>query len=224
MAASPYTCVLWDVDGTIADASAGILPRLVEVYAAFGLPEPAQSELSRWIGPPMFESFRDLAGLSEEDAHLAVRKYRELAMRDGYAASVRIYPGVAEALQTVKAAGIPQATASSKPENQVLAILEHYGLIDDFVIVAGALPDASGLHDGKEAVLRRALHRLTEAGVDVSRPVLIGDRLHDIEGAAPLGVPVIFVTWGFGEPGESAGAIAEVATPDELLRILLPQS
>ena len=224
MAGSPYTCVLWDVDGTIADASAGILPRLVEVYAAFGLPEPAQSELSRWIGPPMFESFRDLAGLSEEDAHLAVRKYRELAMRDGYAASVRIYPGVPEALQAVKAAGIPQATASSKPENQVLAILEHYGLIDDFVIVAGALPDASGLHDGKEAVLRRALHRLTAAGIDVSRPVLIGDRLHDIEGAAPLGVPVIFVTWGFGEPGESAGAIAEVATPDELLQLLLPQA
>lgn len=224
MTASPYSCILWDVDGTIADASAGILPRLIEVYAAFGLPKPTTSELSRWIGPPMFESFRDLAGLSEEDAHRAVREYRRLAARDGYAASVRIYPGVAEALRAVKAAGIPQATASSKPENQVLAILEHYALLDDFVIVAGALPDASGLHDGKEAVLRRALQRLADAGVDVSRPVLIGDRRHDIEGATPLGVPVIFVTWGFGEPGESAGSVAEVATPEELLRILLPQN
>ena len=224
MAVSPYTCILWDVDGTIADASAGILPRLIEVFAEFGLPEPAPESLSRWIGPPMFESFRDLAGLSEEDAHRAVREYRRLAARDGYAASVRIYPGVAETLRAVKAAGIPQATASSKPENQVLAILEHYALLDDFVIVAGALPNAAGLHDGKEAVLRRALQRLVDAGVDVSRPVLIGDRLHDIEGAAPLGVPVIFVTWGFGAAGESAGSIAEVATPQELLRILLPQS
>jgi len=223
MTASPYSCILWDVDGTIADASAGILPRLIEVFSSFGLPEPDPAALSRWIGPPMFESFRDLAGLTEADAHRAVREYRELAARDGYAASVRIYPGVAEALQTVKAAGIPQATASSKPENQVIAILEHYGLIDDFAVVAGALPDASGLHDGKEAVLRRALRRLSEAGVDVSRPVLVGDRRHDIEGAAPLGVPVIFVTWGFGEPGESSGAVAEVATPDQLLRILLPQ-
>lgn len=222
MAVSPYSCVLWDVDGTIADASAGILPRLIEVFASFGLPAPPARELSRWIGPPMFESFQELAGLSEQDAHRAVREYRELAARDGYAASVRIYPGVPEALRAVKAAGIPQATASSKPENQVLAILEHYGLMDDFVIVAGALPDAAGLHDGKEAVLRRALHRLADAGVDVSRPVLIGDRLHDIEGAAPLGIPVVFVTWGFGEPGESAGAVAEVATPEQLLRILLP--
>ncbi|WP_460005706.1 HAD hydrolase-like protein [Microbacterium xylanilyticum] len=224
MSVPPYTCVLWDVDGTIADASAGILPRLIEVFASFGLPEPAATELSQWIGPPMFESFRDRAGLSVEDAYIAVRRYRELAARDGYAASVRIYPGVAEALRAVKAAGVPQATASSKPENQVLAILEHYDLMNDFVVVAGALPDAAGLHDGKEAVLRRALQRLSDAGVDISRPVLIGDRKHDIEGAAPLGVPVIYVTWGFGEPGESDGAVAEVATPEQLLRLLLPRA
>ena len=224
MAVLPYTCVLWDVDGTIADASAGILPRLVEVFASFGLPAPPVEELSRWIGPPMFESFQDRGLLSVEDAHVAVRKYRDLAARDGYAASVLIYEGVAEVLRAVKAAGIPQATASSKPENQVLAILDHYELIDDFVVVAGALPDAAGLHDGKEAVIRRALNRLVAAGVDVSRPVLIGDRLHDIEGAAPLGVPVIYVTWGFGEPGESHGSVAEVSTPDELLRILVPSA
>ncbi|EEB9150681.1 phosphatase, partial [Salmonella enterica subsp. enterica serovar Paratyphi B] len=28
MAPSPYSCVLWDVDGTIIDASVGILRRL----------------------------------------------------------------------------------------------------------------------------------------------------------------------------------------------------
>ncbi|WP_345214427.1 HAD hydrolase-like protein, partial [Mucilaginibacter gynuensis] len=109
MRVPPYTCVLWDVDGTIADASAGILPRLAEVFDSFGLPAPPVAELSQWIGPPMFESFRERGGMSAEDAHIAVRRYRELAARDGYAASVRIYPGVVEALRAVKAAGIPQA-------------------------------------------------------------------------------------------------------------------
>ena len=162
--------------------------------------------------------------LVPEDAHLAVRHYRELAARDGYAASVRIYPGVPEVLRAVRAAGIPQATASSKPENQVLAILEHYALIDDFVVVAGAKPDVPGQHDSKAAVIGRALERLTQAGVDLSRPVLIGDRHHDVEGAAQFGIPVIFVDWGFSEPGESAGSVAEVATAEELRRILLPQA
>ena len=220
---SPYTCVLWDVDGTIADASAGILPRLVEVFASFGLPAPTADELSLWIGPPMFESFRDRGGMSVEDAERAVLQYRELAARDGYAASVRIYPGVTEVLAAVKAAGIPQATASSKPENQVLAILEHYGLIDDFVVVAGARPDVPGQHDSKAAVIGRALDRLAAAGVDLSRPVLIGDRHHDVEGAAQYGIPVIFVDWGFSEAGESQGSVAEVSTADELRRILLAE-
>ena len=40
MPVSPYTCILWDVDGTIADASAGILPRLQQVFASYDLPEP----------------------------------------------------------------------------------------------------------------------------------------------------------------------------------------
>ncbi|MDQ4214729.1 HAD hydrolase-like protein [Microbacterium sp. ASV81] len=222
MPASPYSCVLWDVDGTIADASAGILPRLAEVLTAFGRQAPSADELPRWIGPPLFDSFQEHSGMSADEASQASQMYRELAARDGYATSVRIYPGVAEVLQAVKAAGIPQATASSKPENQVVAILGHYGLSRDFVAIAGALPDASGRHEGKPAVIRRALALLDEAGVDTSRPVLIGDRSHDVEGAEPFGIPVIFVDWGFGEPGESTGAFAVVSSPEELQRILLP--
>ena len=172
----------------------------------------------------MYESFRERGGMSPEDAERAVTMYRDLAARDGYAASVRIYDGIPEVLRAVSDAGVPQATASSKPENQVLAILEHYGLRDDFVVVAGARPDVPGQHDSKAAVIGRALVRLTEAGVDVSRPVLVGDRHHDVDGAAQYGIPVIFVDWGFSEPSEARGAVAEVGTAAELQRILLPGS
>ncbi|WP_067250370.1 HAD hydrolase-like protein [Microbacterium resistens] len=224
MPASPYSCILWDVDGTIADASAGILPRLVEVLTSFGRPAPAESELSLWIGPPMYESFQVRGGLSPADAEKAVALYRGLAARDGYAASVRIYDGVPDVLRAVSAAGVPQATASSKPENQVTAILEHYGLAGEFVVMAGARPDIPGRHDDKSTVIASALERLTAAGVDVSRPVLIGDRHHDVEGAEPFGIPVIFAEWGFGEPGEAEGALARVSTPLDLLPLLLPSS
>lgn len=222
MAELPYSCVLWDVDGTIADASAGILPRLVEVFAAFGRPAPDPATLPSWIGPPMFESFCTQADMASDEAERAVALYRELAARDGYAAAVRIYPGITAVLEALSAAGVPQATASSKPENQVQAILEHYGLLRAFVVAAGALPDTPGNRDNKTAVIGRALDRLTGAGVDVSRPVLIGDRHHDITGAAPYGIPVIFATWGFGEEQESAGSVALASSPEQLLPLLLP--
>ena len=39
-----------------------------------------------------------------------------------------LYPGVGELIARVHESGIPQATASSKPEVQVRALLEHFDL------------------------------------------------------------------------------------------------
>ena len=222
MADSPYSCVLWDVDGTIADATPGIFPRLLEVLASYGIPAPAASTMPLWVGPPMFESFQNLAGLDAAQADEALARYRALAARDGYAASVDIYPGVPDVIRAVSAVGIPQATASTKPENQVRAILKHYELIGYFTAISGARSGTIGRADSKADVVRWALERLEAAGADVSRPVLIGDRHHDVEGAAEFGIPVIFAEWGFGDASEGDAAAFRVADAAELQRLLLP--
>lgn len=221
MPSSPYSCILWDVDGTIADASAGILPRLRRVFASYGLAEPDAEELALWIGPPMFESFQLRAGMRPAQAEEAVSRYRALAAADGYAASVSIYPGVPDLLRAVQTAGIPQSTASTKPENQVRAILEHHGLIDGFTAISGARTGVEGMNDDKAYVIGQALDRLRAAGVDTSRPVLIGDRHHDVEGAAGFGIPVVFAEWGFGDLAEAQGAKARVADAEQLRALIL---
>lgn len=221
MPRSPYSCILWDVDGTIADATPGIFPRLHQVLASFGLPTPDPASMAAWVGPPMYESFQTLAGLTPDQAGEALTRYRALAASAGYAASVDLYPGVAEIIRAVSAAGIPQATASTKPENQVRAILEHYDLIGEFSAISGARSGTIGRTDGKADVLGWALERLTAAGADVSRPVLIGDRHHDIDGAAGFGIPVIFAEWGFGDASEGEAATSRAADAQELRALLL---
>ncbi|WP_152176346.1 HAD hydrolase-like protein, partial [Mycobacterium tuberculosis] len=57
---------------------------------------------------------------------------------------------------------------------------------------------------------------------DTSRPVLVGDRHHDVEGGLANGVPVIFVGWGFSDPHEGDDAAFRVSTVDELRALLLP--
>ncbi|MCW3013703.1 MAG: family hydrolase, partial [Solirubrobacterales bacterium] len=57
--------------------------------------------------------------------------------------------------------------------------------------------------------------------------VMVGDRRHDIEGAAVHGMAAIGVLWGIGDREElqQAGADALCAQPDELpslVRCLLP--
>jgi len=221
MADLPYSCVLWDVDGTIVDASVGILRRLTVALTHFGRPAPTREELTHWIGPPMFESFQAQAGMTPEQAADAVTFYRKLGRADGYTTDVATYPGVPEIIRDLHAAGVPQATASSKPENQVDALVDFFGLRPYFLTTVGATPDESTLA-AKTDIVAEALNRLRALGADVSRPVLVGDRHHDVTGGAANAVPVIFVDWGFSDRHEGDDAAFRVASPDELRRLLLP--
>jgi phosphoglycolate phosphatase len=217
---SPWTCILWDVDGTIVDASDGILRRLAITLDHFGKRAPTRPELVHWIGPPMFDSFQANVGMTPVEASEAVSFYRILGKADGYTTGARLFGGVSELIADVAAAGIAQATASSKPEVQVDALMDHFELSPYFSAIVGATLDERTL-SAKSDVIAESLRRLSDNGTDVSRPVLVGDRHHDVEGGADNGVPVIFVRWGFSWPHESSGAQAAVDTVEELRGLLL---
>ncbi|KRB37032.1 HAD hydrolase-like protein [Microbacterium sp. Root180] len=217
---SPWTCVLWDVDGTIVDASDGILRRLTVTLEHFGRRPPTRAELVHWIGPPMYESFQVNVGMTPDEASEAVAFYRVLGKKDGYTTGAKLFDGVGELIRDVAAAGIPEATASSKPEIQVAALMDHFDLSPSLTAVVGATPDEKTL-SAKADIVAEALRRLQAAGADTSRPVLVGDRHHDVEGGAVHGVPVIFVRWGFSWPHEADGAQAAVDDVDQLRRLLL---
>ena len=217
---SPFTCVLWDVDGTLVDASDGILRRLTTALEHFGKPAPTRDELVHWIGPPMFESFQKNVGMTPEESSEAVSYYRAIGKADGYTTGAKLYPGIADLMAELASAGLSQATASSKPENQVAALVEYFDLSPYLQAVVGATADEKTLAS-KSDIVAEALRRLRAAGADTSRPVLIGDRHHDVDGGAAQGVPVIFVRWGFSWPHESEGATAVVDDVDELRALLL---
>ncbi|BDV29389.1 HAD hydrolase-like protein [Microbacterium terricola] len=217
---SPWTCVLWDVDGTLVDASEGILRRLTIALEHFGRRPPTRAELVHWIGPPMFESFQANVGMTPDQATEAVAFYRTLGKADGYTTGARLFEGVAELVADLDAAGVPQATASSKPEVQVRVLMDHFDLAPHLAVIVGATPDERTL-SAKSDIIAEALRQLAARGVDVSRPVLVGDRHHDVDGGAVHGVPVIFVRWGFSWPHEADGAQAAVETVDELRALLL---
>ncbi|WP_243075972.1 HAD hydrolase-like protein [Microbacterium sp. SS28] len=217
---SPWTCVLWDVDGTIVDASDGILRRLKITLEHFGKKPPTRAELVHWIGPPMYDSFQVNVGMTPAESTEAVSFYRTLGRADGYTTGAKLFPGVGELIAELGACGVPQATASSKPEIQVDALMDHFGLAPHLAAIVGATLDERTL-SAKSDIVAEALRRLEASGADISRPVLVGDRHHDVEGGAVHGVPVIFVRWGFSWPHESDGAQAAVDDATELRALLL---
>jgi len=215
---APFTSILFDLDGTIIDSAPGITATLAYTFREMGLPVPSPADLLGYVGPPILDSFRDRAGMSLGEAAEALAIYRPRYLESG-ALDSSLFPGIADVVRAVHSAGIPLSLATSKPETPATVMLSHFGLLHEFDIITGASDDE--VRSSKQDVVAEALVRLTDFGADLSRPVLVGDRFHDIEGAAANGVPTIFVDWGYGSAEEQAGSIAVAHTPGELQRLLL---
>jgi Predicted phosphatases len=213
-----WSCILFDLDGTIADSAPGITATLAHMFEALELPVPAPAELLRYVGPPILDAFRDFAGFSPEKSAHALKIYREEYALNGVTGTCA-YPGIRDLLAAVDESGIPVSLATSKPELPATNMLNTYGLRQYFDVITGASADET--RSAKSDVVAEALRRLAATGADVSRPVMVGDRIHDVEGAAAHNVPTIYVEWGYGSPAEQAGAIATAATPEALRTLLL---
>lgn len=209
----PFTAVLWDLDGTIADSAPGIVDAIAKMLDNFGLPIPSYDELLSYVGPPILDSFRKNGLDDAVELNHAMETYRDYYRESGEMASVP-YPGVLDLIRDLRAAGIPQSTATSKPEPSATRILEHFGVAGELDFITGATEDES--RSAKKDVVAEALRRLGEAGVDLSNVLMIGDRIHDVEGSAANGVPCCYVTWGYGRLGEERGASVVATTADEL--------
>lgn len=216
--ARTWTCVLFDLDGTLTDSAPGITGSLVRMFETLGRPIPTPAELIEYVGPPLLDSLQEMAGMDERTAREALAVYRVDYASHG-ALDSAVFPGVRGVLQRLRAAGVPLAVATSKPEKQATRILEHFGLAEYFDVIAGASEDES--RSAKADVVAEALRRLTEDGVDLEHTVMVGDRLFDVEGAAAHGLPTILVEWGYGSPAEAAGAFAVVHSTDQLSTLLL---
>ena len=213
-----YSAILFDLDGTIVDSAPGITATLAYTFEQMGLPIPTPSELVAYVGPPILDSFRDRAGFTPEQAQHALEIYRPQYLETGvYNATV--YDGLPGVLRAIHSAGVPLSLATSKPELPATLILEHFGLASQFDIITGASADE--VRSAKADVVAEALVRLEAFGADLSNPVMVGDREHDVHGAAAHGIPTIFVEWGYGSPAEQAGTVASVSTAHELQRLLL---
>jgi phosphoglycolate phosphatase len=216
--ASPFTTILFDLDGTLVDSAPGITATLVYTFETMGRPIPSPAELLAYVGPPILDSFQDRAGMTLGEAAEALAIYRPRYLEIG-ALDSTVFPGIADVVRAVHASGIPMSLATSKPETPATLMLSHFGLLGEFDIITGASDDE--VRSSKEDVVAEALVRLKAFGADLSRTVLVGDRIHDVEGAEANGVPTIFVGWGYGSAEEQAGAIAVAHTPAELQELLL---
>lgn len=214
--------LLFDLDGTLTDPKEGITKSVQYALRHYGIQTEDLDQLVPFIGPPLMDSFQEFYGFSPEKAREGVHVYREYFNRQGWREN-RVFPGIPAMLKELQAAGKHLYVATSKPEVFALRILKHFDLETYFEGVGGA--DLEEKRCRKADVIRYLLEREGipwQTGEERERILMVGDREHDVLGAAQLGIDCAGVLYGYGsrEELEASKAFAIVKTVEDLTKLL----
>ena len=211
-----YDVIAFDLDGTLTDPERGLVDGFIYAFKKMGISDYGDREsLRRFIGPSLYVVWQDEFGLNEKTVVDAIEKFREYYNIYGWWDN-KVYSGVVEMLELLRAAGKTIVLATSKPENTAIKIMRLFGLDKYFDFMGGASGDN---RDHKWQVLEYSLNAV---GANRSRAILVGDRIYDAEGAAKCGIDSLGVRWGHGsaEELETAGFTILANSPEEVANIL----
>lgn len=206
--------VIFDLDGTLTDSADGIVASFRHALLAIGAAIPDGDLASRIVGPPMHITLHEM-GLGEH-TDAAIAAYRADYSSRGWSMN-RPFDGIPTLLADLQVSGVRLAVATSKVEQTARRILAHFDLESRFEVIAGASLD--GTRSSKAEVLAHALAQFAPLP---ERVVMVGDRSHDVEGAAAHGIGTIVVDWGYGGDDftDGSGALVHVASVDDLREVL----
>ncbi len=191
-----FTTILFDLDGTLTDPYLGITNSIMYALEKLGREIPPREQLLSFIGPPLYDEFRRKFGMDDAEAREAVRLYREYYPQKGLYENA-VIDGAEQLLAVLKLRGKRVSLATTKPEPYAREILRYFGLLHYFDFVGAAQLDGS--ISTKSEVLR---HVMKSMNVTAEECVLVGDRMHDIDGAHLVGMKCIGFLAGYGSREE----------------------
>ncbi|GAA4625608.1 HAD hydrolase-like protein [Cellulomonas oligotrophica] len=212
---------LLDLDGTLMNSAPGVVHSVRVAYEHVGVPVPDEAAMLSFIGPPIGHSF-PAHGVPAALVPAAVAAYQEHFGRVGVW-DTTVFDGIPAALTALREAGVLLVVATAKPIAFAEPICAEVGLTPLLDAIVGAPLDES---ESKGQIIARALvvaRELTGAPVDPARAVMLGDREHDVHGAAEHGIACLGASWGYGAPGElvAAGVAQVLGGTDEVAPAVL---
>ena len=187
--------VAFDMDGTLIDSAGDIGAAVNRMRVSFGLAPLPRESVVRMVGNGarvlVARALADTPGMDLDEAFRRYRHEYDTHLID----ETRLYPGVPEALDALKAAGFRLAVFTNKPYNSTCFILKGLGIEEFFPVIVGAdsgfplKPEPDALH-----------HILKETGADAAGSWMVGDNWTDIDSGRAAGFHTAYCTYGYGGP------------------------
>lgn len=176
---------IFDFDGTLADTWAWFAAALADVSERFDLRRVGPEELERLRGRPNREIVRAFRVPWWKLPRIATYMRAHAAAA---ASRIALFPGAAELVRDLAAAGCTVAIVSSNREDTIRRVL------GPELAAAVARYDCGASLYGKAAKFRKVVRR---SGVPRADAIAIGDEVRDVDAARDAGIASGAVTWGY---------------------------
>ena len=209
-------CVVFDLDGTLAATITDIAASVNRTRVDYGRPELPVDKIVSYTG----DGARKLLERSFADHPINWDEGLEKMVAHYYAhpaENTTLYPGVAEGLAALKAAGWKLALVTNKPGIVAREIMKTMD-------IARYLDDMIGGSDGFPLKPDPAVmfHLMEKYGACPARSWVLGDNHTDLNSARNAGMNGAYATWGYGFPADAPSRI-QVDSFDRFTRYLLKE-
>jgi phosphoglycolate phosphatase len=215
-----YSCVLFDLDGTLVDTIADIAAAMNHALSTYGYPTLEEDAYRPLVGNGIRRLARDaLPEIEKNDSLSAIVSGEALRYYAEHPADyAKPYPGIAAVISELKRHKVKMAVLSNKSDEVTRLVIAKLFNTDLFDCVTGERPGIARKPDPESSWELLALMDRTPR-----QTMLVGDSEVDMETAKNIGCLPVGVRWGYRavEILKKAGASVVVNKPEEILPIVL---
>ncbi len=204
--------ILIDLDGTLIDSVPDLAYCGDEMMKALGLPPRGEAASRDWVGNGV-ERFCERTLLGSVDGTVdpdlfakALPIFKELYLVNNSQRS-RVYDGVLEGIQWMKAQGYRLGCVTNKAEAFTVPLLKDKGLFDLFELVVSGDTCAE-----KKPSPIPLLYAAEKMGVVPENALMLGDSISDVKAARAAHFHIICMSYGYNH-----GADIRLAQPDAVV-------
>jgi len=189
-----YAAALFDLDGTLIDSAQDLIAS-VQYALKLVVPDrepPEGDDILALVGKPLETILCELGYHTDETTAGRFTDTYRAHYAEHFNEHTKLYPGVEELLEYLKASVVKLALVTTKHQTQADFTVEAFGLARYFDYVHGWQEGRQ--HKPHPEPVLTALGRL---GVEPGAAIMIGDSELDIESAKAAGVATCAVTYGY---------------------------
>ena len=197
-----FKCVIFDMDGTIADTQPLCLAAFQAALLATGGREFTEAEITAVYGPSEDGCLRALVGDRAEEG---LKIYLDYYRAHHQLVCPAPFPGMRRVFDLVETRGAALALITGKSAASLALDLAVFGLENRFRVIKTGHSERADKPSDMRAVL-------AELGLDPGEAVYVGDAPTDITSARAVGLPILAAAWAPGTETERLRSLG----PDRL--------